>query len=75
MELLIGADARNLLKVLPNSKTGTEVIWSRSDRLLDLEISTSIDEQLNEKISHANKQLSLIFHRYLAGEVGYKLAI
>ena len=75
MELSIGEEARKLLKSNPNSKTGTEVIWSHCDRLLDLQISTSIDEQLNEKISHANKQLSLIFHRYISGEVGYKLSI
>jgi hypothetical protein len=31
--------------------------------------------QLNEKLSHASKQLSLIFHRYLSGETGSKLVI
>ena len=75
MELLVGDEALNLLKVQPNSDCGTEVIWSRCDRLLDQGVSSSLDEQLNEKISYASKQLSLIFHRYLSGEVGKALYI
>jgi hypothetical protein len=75
MELLVGDDAFELLKTSPTSKFGTEVIWNRCDRLLDQDISSSLDQQLNEKISHASKQLSLIFHRYLSGEVGGKFSI
>lgn len=75
MELLVGDHALKLLGAPPNSKSGTEVIWSRCDRLLDQDISSTLDEQLNEKISHASKQLSLIFHRYLSGDAGNKLAI
>lgn len=75
MELLVGDDALKLLRTPLTSNSGTEVIWSRCDRLLDQDISSSLDEQLNEKISHASKQLSLIFHRYLSGEVGKKLVI
>lgn len=75
MELLTGDKALKLLKTQQKSKTGTEIIWSNSDRLLDTELTATIDEQLNEKISHAQKQLSLIFHRYLAGEVRSKFSI
>ena len=75
MELMVGDDAFNLLKATPISKSGTEVIWSQCDRLLDQHVSSSLDVQLNEKISHASKQLSLIFHRYLSGETKHKLVI
>lgn len=68
MDLLDGKNAQRLLKTSPTSTSGTEVIWSHSDRLLDPSLITNIDEQLNEKISYAHKQLSLIFHRYLSGE-------
>jgi hypothetical protein len=75
MELLISDDANKLLNDSPKTNSGTEVIWSRCDRLLDQGIPFNLDQQLNEKISHASKQLSLIFHRYLSGEVGNKIVI
>lgn len=75
MELLTGDKALKLLDAPQKSRTGTEVIWSNSDRLLDKNISASVDEQLNDKISHAQRQLSLIFHRYLSGEVRSKFNI
>jgi len=75
MELLEGVQASRLLNSLQKSKSGTEVIWSHCDRLLDFEISAGIDEQLNEKIAYAQKQLSLIFHRYLSGEIGKKFNV
>ena len=76
MELLVGDKTLKLLSIPPDSGSGTEVIWSRCDRLLDRDMPSSPDEQLNEKISHASKQLSLIFHRYLSGkETGNKLVI
>jgi hypothetical protein len=75
MELEIGEKAQNLLSSPKKSRSGTEVIWSHSDRLLDTENSSNIDEQLNDKIGHAQRQLSLIFHRYLSGEVKSKFKI
>lgn len=68
MELTVGEQAKKYLSKRPNSISGTEVIWTHCDRLLDKDISGNIDEQLNDKISHAHKQLALIFHRYLSGE-------
>ena len=75
MELLSGEKAKSLLKSTIKSKHGTEVMWTRCDRLLDTSLSSNIDEQLNDKISHAQKQLSLVFHRYLSGEVKSKFSI
>ena len=75
MELLQGEDAIALLERRLDSATGTEVIWTRCDRLYDAGLEATVDERLNEKILHAKKQLSLTFHRYLAGERGRQLAI
>ena len=75
MDSLAGHEARGLLAAQPQSKGGTEVIWTRCDRLFDAALEATIDERLNEKIAHARKQLSLIFHRYLAGEKERQLAI
>jgi hypothetical protein len=75
MDLLTGDKARKILASAPSSKSGTEVIWTNCDRLLDSGLSASIDDRLNEKITSAHKKLSLIFHRYLSGETGRALAI
>jgi hypothetical protein len=75
MDVFEGEEALRLLKSERISKTGTEVIWTRCDRLYDSGLQATIDERLNEKIAHARKRLSLIFHRYLAGEGGRKLVI
>jgi hypothetical protein len=75
MELWTGNGATSLLESKAASRSGTEVIWTRCDRLYDAGLQSTIDERLNEKISHARKQLSLIFHRYLSGESGCQLVI
>jgi hypothetical protein len=75
MELETGDKAQSFLRSSKKSRSGTEVIWSHSDRLLDTEHASSIDEQLNDKIRHAQRKLSLIFHRYLSGETGSKFSI
>ncbi len=75
MELESGDNAKNQLKFPQKSRSGTEVIWSRSDRLLDTMNVVNIDEQLSEKIRHAQRQLSLTFHRYLSGEARSKFSI
>jgi hypothetical protein len=68
-------EAAELLDSQPCSDSGTEVIWTRCDRLFDAALDATVDERLNEKIAHARRQLSLIFHRYLAGEKGRQLTI
>lgn len=70
MDLFQDDEALELLESKPVTSAGTEVIWSHCDRLYDAGLQATIDERLNEKISHARKQLSLIFHRYLSGEGG-----
>jgi len=68
MDLFAGDEAANLLASPSDSPTGTEVIWTRCDRLLDAGLNATLDERLNEKIAHARQHLSLVFHRYLGGE-------
>jgi hypothetical protein len=75
MEILEGEDAKNLLVSPQNSKSGTEVLWTRSDRLLDWDNSSSFDEALTFAIAHATQRLSLVFHRFLSGEISRPLAI
>lgn len=75
MELLAGKEALDLLSDAPGTASGTEVIWSRSDRLLDADFNTSTEDTLTHVIAHAMQRLSLVFHRYLAGEGGRRLAL
>jgi len=75
MDVHEGSDVLPLLERPVDTQSGTEVIWSHSDRLLDWENCHSVDESLTPSIAHAMQKLSLIFHRYLSGEVGRKLLI
>lgn len=75
MDFFVGNEAANLLVSPPDSPTGTEVIWTRCDRLLDAGLNATLDERLNEKIAHARHHLSLVFHRYLSGEASKPLKI
>jgi len=75
MDFFQGEEALCFLEAKTISPRGTEVIWTHCDRLYDAGLDATIDERLNEKISHAQKQLSLIFHRYLSGEGDRQLSI
>lgn len=75
MDLLDKNDARKLLSVPVTTDSGTEVIWCNSDRLLDTSAGSSINDSLTAVIFSARQKLSLIFHRYLSGEIGKKLRI
>jgi hypothetical protein len=75
MDIFEGEEASKLLDTTPEKASGTEIIWTNSDHLFDFKSNTSIDERLNEKITYAKKQLSLVFHRYLVGEGSRKLEI
>lgn len=48
---------------------GTAVIWRQLDRLLEDETGSRRDEIVNEKLDVLEKHLSLVFHRFLAGEI------
>lgn len=49
--------------------TGTIVVWRDLDRLFEDETGNKRDEIVNEKISAVERHLSLVFHRFLAGDV------
>jgi len=68
MNFLEGGEAQELLIRPIESPTGTEVIWKNCDRVLESSgsRSTSTLDDLNEKISHSQRHLSLVFHRYLS---------
>lgn len=51
------------------SDTGTLVIWRDLDRLFEDETGQKRDEIVNEKLAVVERHLSLVFHRFLAGEV------
>ncbi len=48
---------------------GTAVIWTDLDRLFEDETGSRRDEIVNEKLCIVEHHLSLVFHRFLAGEV------
>lgn len=48
---------------------GTAVIWRDLDRLFEDETGSKRDEIVNEKLDVVEKHLSLVFHRFLSGEV------
>lgn len=49
--------------------TGVLVIWRDLDRLFEDETGQKRDEIVNEKLGVVERHLSLVFHRFLAGEV------
>jgi hypothetical protein len=75
MDYLEDSEARNELTCDPESDSGTEVIWSNTDRLVDREHELDFDESLSYAISQARQHLSLIFHRFILGEGGAKISI
>ena len=48
---------------------GTAVIWRDLDRLFEDETGARRDEIVNEKLDVVERHLSLVFHRFLSGEV------
>ena len=74
MEVMSGEEASGLLNCPPETTSGTEVIWTRTDRLM-AEQDIGVDEGLTHSIAQANARLSLTFHRYLAGEGRARLTI
>jgi len=47
---------------------GTLVLWENLDRLVDLTGQTGIQDHVYERLEAADRHLSLVFHRFLAGE-------
>lgn len=60
-------DALPFVKTLDD--TGTIVLWRDLDRLFEDETGHKRDEIVNEKIAVVERHLSLVFHRFLSGDV------
>lgn len=50
-------------------ETGTMILWRELDRLFEDETGPKRDEIVNEKLDILGKHLSLVFHRFLSGDV------
>ena len=50
-------------------KNGTLILWRDMDRLLEDVTGLKQHEVINEKLDALGKHLSLVFHRYLSGEI------
>lgn len=68
MDIMRDQKAKDLLKIPESSISGTEVIWTKTDRIIDKDGYSLLDNTLTSKIAHANRWLSIVFQRYLAGE-------
>lgn len=69
LSVLDEADIRALPYVDRLGKKGTAVIWRELDRLLEDEAGDRRQEIVNEKLEGVGRHLSLVFHRFLSGEV------
>jgi DNA mismatch repair enzyme (predicted ATPase) len=72
LKLLDDCEIGNLPHVedLIANGTGTLVLWQDFDRLSAGEIN--FDDNISKKMDRVRSHLSLVFHRYLSGEVGLK---
>lgn len=72
LSILDDIDVRALPHIDRLEKQGTAVIWRKLDRLMEDEAGDRRQEIVNEKLVVVNRHLSLVFHRFLSGEVkGY----
>lgn len=72
LSILDDVDIQALPYVERLSSRGTAVIWRELDRLMEDEAGDRRDEIVNEKLEAVGRHLSLVFHRFLSGEVkGY----
>ena len=51
------------------TSTGTIVIWRKLDRLFEAQSGAKRAEIVNDKLDLVEKHLSLVFHRFIAGEI------
>lgn len=68
MDFLDGAQAQALLVDPIDGESGTELVWTNCDRLL--EAGAVNRDDFREILSKARRKLSQIFHRYLSGDNG-----
>lgn len=57
----------DMLNKLP--KTGTLVVWKNLDRLFENMAGNSRDALVHEKLELLERHLSLVFHRFLSGDI------
>ena len=69
LSILDDTDIQSLPYVEQIGNQGTAVIWQKLDRLVEDEAGDRRDEIVNEKIEAVHRHLSLVFHRFLSGEV------
>lgn len=67
--ILDDAETRAVPHVERLGPRGTLVVWRDLDRLFEDESGARRDEIVNDKLDVLEKHLSLVFHRFLAGEV------
>lgn len=72
LSILDDADMKALPYVERIPTHGTAVIWKQLDRLVEDQEGNRRDEIVSEKLDVLGKHLSLVFHRFLSGDVkGY----
>ncbi len=70
MGILEPEEIKKLADVRLLERDGTEIIWTKCDRLS--EFGKVRSKEFNELVAHAKSALALTFHRYLAGECGLR---
>lgn len=69
LSILEAADIQSLPYVDLLSSHGTAVIWRELDRLMEDESGDRRDEIINAKLEMVSRHLSIVFHRFLSGEL------
>ena len=69
LSILDDADILALPYVNGLGNQGTAVIWQELDRLMENETGERGQEIVNEKLEVVGRHLSLVFHRFLSGEI------
>ncbi|MCG9628907.1 ATP-binding protein [Vibrio mediterranei] len=75
MAFFEGVEAKALLEKEMKTPSGTEVRWSRTDRLMHDVHTETIDDALTTLIFQARESLALTFHRYLSGSKSKRFQI
>jgi len=69
LSILDGDDIQKIPYLDQLGETGTAVVWTKLDRLFEDQYGSKRDEIVFEKLDLLDRHLSLVFHRFLAGEV------
>lgn len=62
----------NIKEINKLSNNGTIVLWEKLDKLIESNTKRKAEDIFQEKIAILRDHLSLVFHRYLSGELGIK---